>query len=407
MNVQKILSTYSEKEINKIKNNSLEMTTYAGQSLEDVVINLEQLRRNGKLNRFANFNGTKLYSIDVTMNNAYKECLGCTRKTWIRRTKREFEKNRLYLEQMRQESREKLLLWIEEGRKYIHPEKFYNWRKKCIYSALGDYCGFEIEDALEVMKLIEDGVPFNEIKKKIKNDSHSGMTYSLMMGIVLDYSKRGPAFYNYMNKSYIREEDKKYVSKIKELNKRLNQGQKYSQIVKDLKDYKAMNIYVSDNLDNKNYSKGVILVKEDGTFEGMLDEENYILGTLKENEHISFVKFDWDCEPTHYCAINQDGMLVGLQEFYSLDGIVNNGNVFVSVNKNYDYKTFDEEIALEYQMNRCKHQFSELDKKIYEFFKNNIESETKRSFTILRENLCQRLVDALTHQINKVKIKNL
>lgn len=57
------------------------MTTYAGQSLEDVVINLEQIRRNGKLNRFANFNGTKLYSIDVTMNNAYKECLGWTRKT--------------------------------------------------------------------------------------------------------------------------------------------------------------------------------------------------------------------------------------------------------------------------------------------------------------------------------------
>ena len=75
------ITTYSEKEINKIKNNSLEMTTYAGQSLEDVVINLEQIRRNGKLNRFANFNGTKLYSIDVTMNNAYKECLGWTRKT--------------------------------------------------------------------------------------------------------------------------------------------------------------------------------------------------------------------------------------------------------------------------------------------------------------------------------------
>ena len=34
-----------------------------------------------------------------------------------------------------------------------------------------------------------------------------------------------------------------------------------------------------------------------------------------------------------------------------------------------------------------------------------LESETKRSFTILRENLCQRLVDALTHKINKVKVK--
>lgn len=42
--------------------------------------------------------------------------------------------------------------------------------------------------------MIEDGVPFKDLKKVIKKQSHSGMTYSGMMDIILYYAKRGPVF---------------------------------------------------------------------------------------------------------------------------------------------------------------------------------------------------------------------
>lgn len=47
----------------------------------------ENLRSQGKINCFINFNGTKLYSIDVTMDSGYKECLGCIKKTWLKKQK--------------------------------------------------------------------------------------------------------------------------------------------------------------------------------------------------------------------------------------------------------------------------------------------------------------------------------
>ena len=73
------------------KDSSIEMQTFAGQSLDDIVIKLEQLRRQGKLNYYANWNGIKLYSLDVTMDSAFKECLNCSRKTWLKREKRWLE----------------------------------------------------------------------------------------------------------------------------------------------------------------------------------------------------------------------------------------------------------------------------------------------------------------------------
>lgn len=81
MNVNEILSAMTKEQIKDYKDSSIEMQTFAGQSLDDIVIKLEQLRRQGKLNYYANWNGIKLYSLDVTMDSAFKECLNCSRKT--------------------------------------------------------------------------------------------------------------------------------------------------------------------------------------------------------------------------------------------------------------------------------------------------------------------------------------
>ena len=49
MNLEEIKAKYTEEEILKIKKNSREIPAYAGDSLDKLVLQLENLRRQGKL----------------------------------------------------------------------------------------------------------------------------------------------------------------------------------------------------------------------------------------------------------------------------------------------------------------------------------------------------------------------
>ena len=54
MNLEEIKAKYTEEEILKIKKNSREIPAYAGDSLDKLVLQLENLRRQGKINCFVN-----------------------------------------------------------------------------------------------------------------------------------------------------------------------------------------------------------------------------------------------------------------------------------------------------------------------------------------------------------------
>lgn len=407
MNVNDILSTMTEEQIKDYKNNSIEMQTFAGQSLDDIVIKLEQLRRQGKLHYYAKFNGIKLYSLDVTMDSAFKECLNCSRKTWLKREKRWFEDAETSIKKWEKEAQEKLPAWIDKGKKYIHPEKFKIWEKICISSANGDYSGLEVEKALEIMEMLEDGTELSKIKQIIKEDGHSGMTYSSTMGIVLFYAKRGPALYNFMNKNRMSKVEKEYVSKIKELNRKLNMGYKYFEAMESLKDHKIMDISISlDLTDNGNfdtyrdYYKGTILVNEDLTFEGIINDEKYITGKILDGGGITFADFCNYTKTSHYCGLKQDDVIVGRHEIYSVsNGVTDKGGVIIKLVDSP--KDFVDEIDIETKIKQTKRYFDDDVKDMYVWFTLNIDSETERTFMTLRDKLNARLVNALSNQINQ------
>lgn len=402
MNLEEIKAKYTEEEILKIKKNSREIPAYAGNSLDKLVLQLENLRRQGKINCFVNFNGTKLYSIDVTMNSAYKECLGCTRKTWQKKEKKWAEDYKTKTEKLKKYAKENLPLWIEEGKKYTLPAKYESWEKKCISSVNGDYFGLEIKNALEIMKLIEDGVSFGDIKLKIKQQVHSGMTYSKMMNIILYYAKRGPAFYNFMNKNYMSEFDKKYVSKIKELNKRILQGEPFEKVCEDLKDHRIMEIsIVSESNDKVEIFDGTILVNEDGTFEGIVDDNNVISGKLFREKGIVFANFCNYEKASNYCAINEDGVYMGKCEIYSFNGIVDNGAIFIELKDSQ--KNFASEIGVEYQIDKEKGYFNDYTKRVYNWYNNNMDSEIDRILLSLQDGLEERLLNALKLRLKTLK----
>jgi len=350
MNVNEILDSLSEEEIKDYKENAIEMQTFAGQSLDNIVIKLEKLRRQGKLCYYANFNGIKLYSLDVTMNSAYKQCLNCTRKTWLKREKRWLEESKTQIEKMEKEAQEKLVSWIEEGKKYIHPEKFLNWEKTCIASVNGDYSGLEVKKALDIMKMLEDGKLFKEIKEKVLADGHSGATYFRTMNIILLYANRGPALFKFINRRYSYNEGKKYIKKIEEMNRRLAMGYKYDEVIESLKEHKIMDISISLDLPEdcyeeyiehyKNYYKGTILIDERNFFEGILNSDEYIAGQILENGCISLATFCNYKRPDHYYGISKDNKINARHEVYSISqGVIDVGKVSMCLSdSDKDYK---------------------------------------------------------------------
>lgn len=410
MNVNQILSCLIEEDIKDYKDNAIEMETFAGQSLDDIVVKLEKLRRQGKLNYYANFNGVKLYSLDVTMDSAFKECLNCTRKTWLKREKRWLEESKTQIEKWKKEAQEKLPTWIEEGKKYIHPEKFPNWEKTCIASANGDYSGSEVEKALEIMQMLEDGKLFKEIKEKVRNDGHSGMTYSRTMNIILLYANRGPALFKFMNRRYSYNEGKKYIKKIEEINRKLAMGYKYDEVIESLKEHKIMDISISFDLPEdcyeeyiehyENYYKGTILIDERNFFEGILGSDEYIAGQILENGCISLATFCNYKRPSHYYGINQNNKINARHEVYSISqGVIDVGRVRIGLSDSD--KDYTDEIAIEEKIEELKSYFDEDIKGICDWFYRNFDSEFQRSISMIREGLNQRLVNAIGNQVEQ------
>lgn len=83
--------------------------------------------------------------------------------------------------------------WIEEGKKYIYPEKLDEWEECVCYRAADLYHGSELVNALQIMKALDEGKTLEEVKPMI-DEGHSGMSFSMLCKIVLHFSKRGPEF---------------------------------------------------------------------------------------------------------------------------------------------------------------------------------------------------------------------
>lgn len=409
MSVNQILNCLSEQDIKNYKENAIEMETFPGQSLDDIVIKLEKLRRQGKLNYYANFNGIKLYSLDVTMDSAFKECLNCTkeqwskRKIWVGESRTQIWLSKIQIGKWEKEALIKLPTWIEEGKKYIHPEKFLSWEKTCITSAN------EVEKALEIMQMLEEGKLFKEIKEKIKNDRHTEMTYSRTMNIILLYANRGPALFKFMNRKYSYTKGKKYIEKIEEINKKLAMGYKYDEVIESLKEHKIMDISILPNYYYdayigycENYDKGTILIDKRGFFEGIFVNGQYIAGQLLENGCISFATFSNSKRSYHYYGIYKDNKINARSEVYSIaQGAKVKDVGEVSISLSDSNKNYIDEIAIEEEIEKFKNYLDGDIKEICNWFYRNFDSEFQRSISMIREESNQGSVSTIGNQVKQ------
>jgi hypothetical protein len=89
-------------------------------------------------------------------------------------------------------------IWIEKGNQILD-EKYRELWAKCVPIRLGDlYKGMELQMCLDIVLELNNGCSLDEAKSIIENQSHSGMSFSLVCSMIKSFCNRGEEFVNYL-----------------------------------------------------------------------------------------------------------------------------------------------------------------------------------------------------------------
>ena len=169
-------------------------------------------------NIYIDFNGHKLYSLLDDEDSCYHKVLGISKAESEERERKWHEEYEAREKKEKAEAEAKIPSWLERGEKIIYPQRKAEW-KRCVEIRAGDlYHGYELENALQAMELLEAGGSFEEAKKIIDDAGHSGCSYGIAMSIILTFSKHGPKFFRFMEADYMSEDREKAVKKVEEQN---------------------------------------------------------------------------------------------------------------------------------------------------------------------------------------------
>lgn len=171
-----------------------------GTSLDNMVKVLEHERRIGN-NVYCIFNSHKFYSSDITVDKAYLEIHGKTKKEYTDDLNKELEEMRKLLMNRRPKKEDintiknKLKM---KGHRFIYPEKYSLWDKYVDDSFKSIYEGMDVKATLEILEALDEGYAYEDIEEIMYYQNHSSMSYSLVLCEVAVFSKDGPNFYVYM-----------------------------------------------------------------------------------------------------------------------------------------------------------------------------------------------------------------
>lgn len=157
-----------------------ELDCFAGSSIDEAVEKLISERKLGH-DCYINFNGVKIFSKNVTLDSAYLDITGMSKK--------EFEN---YQEKRRRE--------FEEGHKLFPKDKHEMWDEIVPVRASDLYHGMELDNILEIQRLLtyEEKGSYEEIKKFMDNQGHSGMSWSLVCALIKALCENGTEIVEYL-----------------------------------------------------------------------------------------------------------------------------------------------------------------------------------------------------------------
>lgn len=145
------------------------------------------------------FNGKTLFSDTVTMDSAYLNITG--------KTKSEFDKwEKEYINKIKKEKQEHKenitnlsKMWSAKEREILTEDKWELW-DKIVPIRLNDlYRGIELGNCLEVVEVLNNNGTFEDAKKLLEEQSHSGMSFSLVCSMIKNFCSKGDDFVDYVN----------------------------------------------------------------------------------------------------------------------------------------------------------------------------------------------------------------
>ena len=211
--------------IDYLKKNALEINFYR-QNIDNSVKTLQEYREKGLNVYISCYNDIKLYSCDVTIDSAYVELTGQTKAEFDKSIEETDKKIKAEQEQKKAELIAKIPSYIEEGKKIIYPERLEDWTKEIKSSIEGIYQGAPLIEALDLMKQLDKGESLEKVKETLDNKNVGGNAYEIVIRIVLNFSKRGPEFYEKATDNKLTGEIKQMVDDVKKENAELEEKHK-------------------------------------------------------------------------------------------------------------------------------------------------------------------------------------
>lgn len=178
--------------------NYKEIEFMLGNTIEESVNLLLKCKDEGVL-VCGNFNGVKLYSDTVKLDDAYRQITG--------KTKAEFDKSQ---EEWREDYKRKEKEfketipsladeWIKKGKEVLTEDKWDYW-SEIVPIRLGDlYHGMELGCCLDIVKILNNNGTLEEANKEINKQNHSGMSFGLVRAMVREFCTRGDEFAQYVS----------------------------------------------------------------------------------------------------------------------------------------------------------------------------------------------------------------
>lgn len=174
-----------------------EIEFMCGNTIESCVLELSEYKEKDKL-VYGVFNGHKLYSDTVTMDSAYKEITGKTKKEFDDYIKKQNEEYKRQEQEHIDSIPSKTKVWIEKGREILTEDKWEYW-KKIVPIRLNDlYQGMELGQCLDLIKLLNDGETFEKAKELIYSQGHSGMSFGLICAMLEEFCPVGEEFVKFV-----------------------------------------------------------------------------------------------------------------------------------------------------------------------------------------------------------------
>lgn len=177
-----------------------EIDFICGYTIRDCVNELIKYKYKGRF-VYGVFNGHKLYSDTVTLDSAYKQITGLTKKEYDEEIERQYEESERAREEHQGKIPELAKEYMERARKIISKDKWMRWDEIVPIRLHDLYEGWELEQCLEVISKLNNKEDFECIKEFINKQGHSGMSFNLMCSMVEEFHDKGNELVDFLKRN--------------------------------------------------------------------------------------------------------------------------------------------------------------------------------------------------------------